>query len=106
MTDLELLLERYRLQLGISEEEEQRIIEECRANNPVSLLENKVNVEFSNLDDRTQGMQDIDTFTLDKTFQLDDRTEGMKEIDDFTLAMVFELLARVEMLELELKGGN
>lgn len=61
------------------------------------------------LDDRTKGMQDIDTFTLDKTFLIDGRTEGMKEIDDFTLDMVFGLMARIEVLEEEvktLKGGN
>lgn len=72
-------------------------------------LEQKVDDNNTVLDERTQGMQEIDGFTLDKTFQLDDRTEGMKEIDDFTLNLVFELMAKIDMLEqriVTLEGGS
>jgi hypothetical protein len=102
MEEMDYLLEHYRNKLGITKEQQDQLIEEQRVKNPVVLLEQKVDDEVANLDERTQGMQDVDGFTLDKTFQLDDRTEGMKEIDDYTLTLVFDLMARIEKLE----GGN
>jgi hypothetical protein len=109
MKNVEVLLEHYRKQLGITEEQEQQLIEEYRAGNPVSILEQKLVPEINNLDQRTQGMQEIDFFTLDQTNRIDERTEGMQDIDQFTLDFVFELLARVEQLEqkvAQLEGGN
>jgi hypothetical protein len=107
--DVDVLLEHYRKQLGITEEQEQQLIEEHRGKNPVVLLEKEVKAEIVILDERAKGMQEIDEFTLTRTFLIDDRTEGMKEIDDFTLGVVFELMARIEVLEQEvqtLKGGK
>jgi hypothetical protein len=107
--DVEVLLEHFRKQLGITEEQEQQLIEEHRDKNPVSLLERRLDGEILILDERAKGMQEIDEFTLNQTFLIDDRTEGMKEIDEFTLGIVFELLARVDLLEQEiqtLKGGK
>jgi hypothetical protein len=109
MKNVEVLLEHYRKQLGITEEQEQQFIEEHKAKNPVSLLERRLDGEILILDERAKGMQEIDEFTLNQTFLIDDRTEGMKEIDEFTLGIVFELLARVDVLEQEiqnLKGGK
>jgi hypothetical protein len=109
MKNVEELLEHYRKQLGITEEQEQKLIEENRAKNPVSLLERRLDGEILILDERAKGMQEIDEFTLNQTFLINDRTEGMKEIDEFTLGIVFELLARVDVLEEEiqtLKGGK
>jgi hypothetical protein len=109
MKNVEALLEHYRKQLGITEEQEQQFIEEHRSKNPVSLLERRLEGEILILDERAKGMQEIDEFTLNQTFLIDDRTEGMKEIDEFTLGIVFELMARIEVLEQEvqtLKGGK
>jgi hypothetical protein len=105
----EVTMEFMRNFLGKTKEEEEKEIEEQRAKNPVVLLEKEVKAEIVILDERAKGMQEIDAFTLNQTFLIDDRTEGMKEIDDFTLGIVFELMARIEVLEEEvrtLKGGN
>jgi hypothetical protein len=106
---MDYVLDHYRQQAGISEEQMEKDLEKGRAKNPVVLLEKEVKAEIVILDERAKGMQEIDQFTLTQTFLIDDRTEGMKEIDEFTLGIVFELLARVEMLEEEiqtLKGGK
>lgn len=105
---VEHLLEHYRKQLGISEEQEAQFIEEQRAKNPVALLEKRVDADFINLDERTKGMQDVDNYTLGHAFMLDDRTGGMQDIDNYTLDLVFQLMARIDVLEQEvqtLKGG-
>jgi hypothetical protein len=93
----------------ITKEKEEKDLEERRAKNPVAILEKRIDGEILILDERAKGMQEIDEFTLNQTFLIDDRTEGMKEIDEFTLGIVFELMARIEVLEQEvktLKGGK
>jgi hypothetical protein len=54
------------------------------------------------LDDRTQGMQDIDDYTLGMTLTLEDRTQGMKDIDDYTLELVFVQQAAIEALQAQI----
>lgn len=101
--DLELMLEIYRTKAGISKEEEERLIEEHRAKNPVVLLEKKVDSGIEGLNERTEGMQEIDFYTLDQTGRLDERTEGMQGIDDYTLQLVFDLTTRIDALEERIK---
>ncbi|MGO4887061.1 hypothetical protein ACJ2A9_04825 [Anaerobacillus sp. MEB173] len=80
------------------------ILDEKNAAKENEQMQLKENV--NTLETRTQGMQEIDEFTLDKTFKLDDRTTGLQDIDEFTLTTLMQLQMRIEELESKLDGGS
>lgn len=51
------------------------------------------------LNEKADGFQNIDMFTLEKTVTLEEKTQGMQNIDDFTLSMVMQMQARIDELE-------
>lgn len=53
----------------------------------------------ADLETQTQFMEDIDSYTLDKTQVTDTDIVNMKEIDDFTLDKVIALEQRIVALE-------
>jgi hypothetical protein len=82
----------------IADEEAERALNPT-PESPEQKVSRLVAENVQTLDERTQGMQDIDEFTLGMTTTLEDRTQGMKDIDDYTLDLVFQQQTLIEELQ-------
>jgi hypothetical protein len=102
---LELVIERMIGEGIITESELKQRIEEEKAKSPFLPLAENINT----LVEKTDGMQEIDFFTLDQTSTLDEKTIGMQQIDDYTLKMVMEMQTTIDGLNQRistLEGGT
>lgn len=61
--------------------------------------QNEINILSDSVDTinvRTQGMQDIDDFTLQQVMTADERTLGLQDIDDYSLGLIFDMQALID----------
>jgi hypothetical protein len=88
---------------------EERAAREAEANKPQPIaVETKVATLEAKSDEmaqRTEGMQEIDFYTLDQVGTLDSRSQDAQDVDDYALSLIFELQTKVAELEAKLNGG-
>ncbi|WP_134705085.1 hypothetical protein [Ammoniphilus sp. YIM 78166] len=90
--EVNVLIQRFIDEGVITQAEFDAMVEQYKKESPIIL-------SVDNLQIRTEGLQEIDAFTLGKTMLLEQRAEGMQDIDDFALTLIMQLQSKIEELE-------